>query len=78
MFRVERWYQVHSFDPIGPLTNSMQQCYSWEANSLSASQENLQVLWNPNVHYRSQEPATGPYPESDESSPHLPPYFPNI
>jgi len=26
----------------------------------------------------SQEPATGPYPESDASSPHLPLYFPEI
>jgi hypothetical protein len=24
----------------------------------------------------SQEPDTGPYPEQDESSPHLPPFFP--
>jgi hypothetical protein len=26
----------------------------------------------------SQQPATGPYPEPDASSPHLPPYFPKI
>jgi hypothetical protein len=26
----------------------------------------------------SQEPATGPYPEPDESNPNLPPYFPKI
>jgi hypothetical protein len=25
-----------------------------------------------------QEPATGPYPEPDKSSPHLPPYSPKI
>jgi len=26
----------------------------------------------------SQQPATGPYPESDVSSPNFPPYFPKI
>jgi hypothetical protein len=30
----------------------MQQSPSWEANSTSANQEILRVLWNPKVHYR--------------------------
>jgi hypothetical protein len=31
----------------------MQHSPSWEANSSSASQEILRVLWNPKVHYRT-------------------------
>jgi hypothetical protein len=34
------------------LSNSMRQNRSWEANSHSASQEILCLLWNPKVHYR--------------------------
>jgi hypothetical protein len=34
------------------LTNSMEQRPSWEANSLSASQEIPRILWNLEVHYR--------------------------
>jgi hypothetical protein len=30
----------------------MEQTPSWEANSLSASQEIPHILWNPGVHYR--------------------------
>jgi hypothetical protein len=34
------------------LTNSMEQRPSWDANSVSASQEISRILWNPEVHYR--------------------------
>jgi hypothetical protein len=34
------------------MTHSMQQSPSWEANSHSASQEILRLLWNLKVHYR--------------------------
>ena len=34
------------------LTYSMEQSPSWEANRLSASQENPRILWNPKVYYR--------------------------
>ena len=30
----------------------MEQSPSWEANQFAASQETLQILWDPKVHYR--------------------------
>jgi hypothetical protein len=36
----------------GETTASMEQSPSWEANSHSASQEILRLLWNTMVHYR--------------------------
>jgi hypothetical protein len=48
---------------------------SWEANSLSASQEIPRLLLPEGSLPCLQEPATGPYPEPDESSPQLPLYF---
>jgi hypothetical protein len=48
---------------------------TWEAASCSPTQEFPNILWNLNVQGPlpcSQEPATGPYPEPDESSPYHP------
>jgi hypothetical protein len=45
----------------------------WEADSHSASQE---ITREPEGSFLcSQHPATGPYPEPDEPSPHLPTLF---
>jgi hypothetical protein len=41
---------VHTFPT--QVANSMEQNPSWQANSHSASQETLRLLWNPKVHYR--------------------------
>jgi hypothetical protein len=47
----------------------MEQSSLWAANSHSASQEIPRLLWNPESSLqRSQERATDPYPEPDESS----------
>jgi hypothetical protein len=47
----------------------MDQSISCEADSSSAGQETLRVLWNLECSLpRSQEPVTGPYPEQAESS----------
>jgi len=61
------------------LTNSTEQSPSWEADSLSASEEILPLLWNPECSLPcSQEPTTGPYSDPDASTPLSPPYFSKI
>ena len=52
------------------LIYSMDQYPSWEANSSSVSQEIIRHFMNPgSLLQYSQEPATCPYPEPDQSSP---------
>jgi hypothetical protein len=59
------------------LTNSMEQNPSWQANSHSATQEIPRPFMEPEGSLPcSQQPATDPYPEPDESSSHLPTLFP--
>jgi len=51
----------------------MKYSLSWEANSRSARQEIPRLLLEPEGSLPcSQDPDTGPYPEPDEYSPHLP------
>ena len=45
------WHAVS----IGPLTHSMVQSPSWEANWFAASQEIPRISRNPNVHYRTHK-----------------------
>jgi hypothetical protein len=49
----------------------MKKSPSRETNSQSASQKIRRLLWNPKLLSCSQGAATGPYPESDASSPQL-------
>ena len=52
------------------ITNSMEQSPSWEADSFSASQKNPPRFMDSNSSLpHSQEPATYPYVEADQSSP---------
>jgi len=46
------WMYIHDEDTIKPMTNSVEQSPSWEANSRSASQEITHILCNPKVHYQ--------------------------
>jgi hypothetical protein len=45
---------------------------SWEATSRSATREFPKVMEPESLLLCSQEPSSGPYPESDESSPYNP------
>jgi hypothetical protein len=48
----------------------MEHIPSWETNSRSSSHEIIILLWEWKVH-NAQNPAAVPYPEVDESGPHL-------
>jgi len=49
---------------------------SWEVYSHSDIEEISHILWKLKFHYHvQQESATSLYPDSDESSPHLPTLF---
>ena len=57
---------------IYTLTYSIVQSPSWEANWFAASQEIPLILWNPNVHYRTQN-RPPPVPILGQSNPvHIP------
>jgi hypothetical protein len=54
----------------------MEQSLFWEATSHSASQE-IPTFYGPEgLLPCSQEPASGPCPKPDETTPHLPTLFP--
>jgi hypothetical protein len=57
------------------LTNSVEQSFSWEAKSHSASQENPRLLWSPKVRYHVHKNTTSPDPEPEGSNPQLPTLF---
>jgi hypothetical protein len=61
------------------LTNPMKQSPSWEANSHSAIQEILCLLWGPNFHYRvHQSPPLVSILSQLHSIHTFPPYLPKI
>jgi hypothetical protein len=50
---------------------------TWEGNSRKSIQEDPLTLTEPESSLPcSQQPATGPYPEPDASSPHIPTLLP--
>ena len=74
-----RWYCVLLFNLGRPLTDSMQQIISWEANMSLASQRNSSQFMEPEGSLPlSQVPATCPYPEPHQISPCPLSHFLNI
>jgi hypothetical protein len=77
------YYKSDTHSPKTPLwvqhilTYSIEQSPSREANQSSQLVKKYPtLLWNPKVLYRTQVPATCPYPEPTPSSPHNPLKFP--
>ena len=61
----------------GP-TNSMEQSPYWKANTSSATQEILRILWNPNVHYRTHKRQSPVRVLSQIDPVHFPSHFSRI
>jgi hypothetical protein len=59
--------KIHAPDLVFNLTNFVELSPSWEAASHAATQELLNISWNPEVRYRVHK--YPPYPEPDQSSP---------
>jgi len=61
------------------LSNFLEQCPPWEANSQSASEEIPHTLWNPQVHYHvHKSPSLVPVLSQMHPVHTLPTYFPKI
>jgi hypothetical protein len=53
--RLLRFFDSFKHTRQSPVTNSMAQSPSWQANSSSDGQENCDLSWNSKVHYRVQK-----------------------